>query len=397
MAVTKQLTPHLQREISKPANPPSNFWFLYPKTDGWYVLDDAGVETAIGNMLKSTYDPDLNGVVEKADTVLVEVRKGSVGTIAKGTPVYASGYNIAGWVEVEAAEADVSASMPALGLAYGSITNSATGYVIVSGLLNGIDTSSFSVGNALFVSETAGTLTATRPTGAATKIQAVCRVLRSHASLGAVIVQGAGRSNDQANLTDGKLWVGNSSNQGAEVSLSGDATMSNTGAVTVASASDTVAGKVELATAGETNTGTDTGRAVTPDGLAGSVHGEKVVQCIVFDFGTDVTTGDGKFYIVIPSTLNGMNLVGVHAKVITAGTTNTTDIQIANVTDTQDMLSTKLTIDSTETGSDTAATAAVINTSYDDVATNDLLRIDVDAVSTTAPKGLIVTLIFRLP
>ena len=61
------------------------------------------------------------------------------------------------------------------------------------------------------------------------------------------------------------------------------------------------------------------------------------------------------------------------------------------------MLSTKITIDSGETGSDTAATAAVIDTSNDDVASWDVLRIDVDAVSTTAAKGLIVTLEFRLP
>lgn len=40
---------------------------------------------------------------------------------------------------------------------------------------------------------------------------------------------------------------------------------------TLASASDTVAGKVELATTTETNTGTDTGRAVTPDGLSSAV------------------------------------------------------------------------------------------------------------------------------
>ena len=52
----------------------------------------------------------------------------------------------------------------------------------------------------------------------------------------------------------------------------------------------------------------------------------------------------------------------------------------------------KLTIDSAETGSDTAATAAVINTSNDDLATNDVLRVDIDAVSTTPPQGLIVTL-----
>ena len=92
-----------------------------------------------------------------------------------------------------------------------------------------------------------------------------------------------------------------------------------------------------------------------------------------------------------------MNLVDVHAEVITAGTTGTTDIQIANVTQVADILSTKLTIDSGETGSDTAATAAVINTAEDDMTENDVLRIDVDAISTTAPKGLIITLGFRLP
>jgi hypothetical protein len=165
----------------------------------------------------------------------------------------------------------------------------------------------------------------------------------------------------------------------------------------ISAASDSVAGKVELATVSETNTGTDTGRAITPDGLAGSNFGIRYVQITCFDYGTDVATGDGKGYLIIPAALNGMNLVSVHAKVITAGTTNTTDIQIANVTDSVDMLSTKITIDSGETGSDTAATAAVIDTTKDDVATNDLLRIDVDAKSTTAPKGLIVTLGFQLP
>lgn len=119
-----------------------------------------------------------------------------------------------------------------------------------------------------------------------------------------------------------------------------------------------------------------------------------VLETVAFGFTTDVAVGDGAGYAVVPSPLNGLNLVRVHARVITAGTTGTTDIQIHNVTDAVDMLSTKLTIDSTETGSDTAATAAVINTSTDDVATNDLLRIDIDAVSGTAPKGLLVTMEF---
>lgn len=152
-----------------------------------------------------------------------------------------------------------------------------------------------------------------------------------------------------------------------------------------------------VASAAEVNTGTENGKWISPDAFAGSNPGIRYLQITCFDYTTDVATGDGKGYLVIPSGLNGMNLVSVHARVITAGTTGTTDIQIANVTDTVDMLSTKLTIDSGETGSETAATAAVIDTDHDDIATNDLLRIDVDAKSTTAPKGLIVTLGFQLP
>lgn len=162
-------------------------------------------------------------------------------------------------------------------------------------------------------------------------------------------------------------------------------------------ASASAEGVVELATTAETTTGTDTGRVVTPDGLAGSIFGQRALQATVVDYTTDIATGDGKFYFVVPQSLNGMNLTRVHARVISAGTTGTTDIQLHNVTDAQDMLSTKLTIDSGETGSDTAATAAVINATYDDVATNDLIRVDIDAVSTTAPKGLILTLEFLLP
>lgn len=125
--------------------------------------------------------------------------------------------------------------------------------------------------------------------------------------------------------------------------------------------------------------------------------GGRTVQIQAFDPTVNTATGDGKAYFVVPTSLDGYNLTAVHATVITAGTTNTTDIQIANVTDGVDMLSTKLTIDTGETGSNTAATPAVIDTTKDDVASYDVLRIDVDAVSSTPAKGLIVTLTFQLP
>ena len=61
------------------------------------------------------------------------------------------------------------------------------------------------------------------------------------------------------------------------------------------------------------------------------------------------------------------------------------------------MLSTVVSIDSGETSSTTAATAAVINTANDDVATGQILRFDVTAIHTTPAKGLFVNLDFKLP
>lgn len=109
---------------------------------------------------------------------------------------------------------------------------------------------------------------------------------------------------------------------------------------------------------------------------------------------TDVITGDGQYYFHVPASLDASVITAVHAMVVTAGTTGTTDVQIARVRSgtPADVLSTKLTIDSTETGSDTAATPAVIDTGNDDLATNDILRIDVDATSTTKAKGLVITI-----
>lgn len=157
--------------------------------------------------------------------------------------------------------------------------------------------------------------------------------------------------------------------------------------------SDTVVGHIEVATTAETNTGTDATRAVSPDGLSQSYAGTKSVSIQVTDGTTDVATGDGKAYLTIPEALNGMNLIRAQATVVTAGTTNATTVMIHNKTDAQDMLSGAISIAS----AGTVGTVGTVNASFDDVATNDVLRIDVDSVSTTAPKGLMVVLEFRLP
>lgn len=141
------------------------------------------------------------------------------------------------------------------------------------------------------------------------------------------------------------------------------------------------------------NTGTSTTGVVTPDSLAGSYAGTKSLSVQVYEGATDVATGDGKAYITIPESLNGMNLVRAQATVVTAGTTNATTVMIHNKTDAADMLSGAISIAS----GGTVGTVGTVNGSADDVATNDVLRIDVDSVSTTAPQGLMVVLEFRLP
>lgn len=175
--------------------------------------------------------------------------------------------------------------------------------------------------------------------------------------------------------------------------------ITTTGTVAAHAASTTQTGVAEIATAAEINTGTDTGRTISPDTLAGSNYGTAVATMLVFDDATDCATGDGAgdIWFRVPSILNGFDLVDVAASCQTAGTTGTMDVQIHNVTQAADMLTTKITIDSAETDSSTAATAAVIDTANDDVATGDQIRIDVDAVHTTAAKGLLVEMQFRLP
>ena len=99
-----------------------------------------------------------------------------------------------------------------------------------------------------------------------------------------------------------------------------------------------------------------------------------VVKCVADSIAP--TVGNGITHVTIPSTLNGKNLKSAQAHVYTAGTGSLNTIQLHNLTDGQDMLSTPITIDSGETDSSTAATPSV-GSSYVGVSTADVIRIDV--------------------
>ncbi len=165
----------------------------------------------------------------------------------------------------------------------------------------------------------------------------------------------------------------------------------------IVAATSSARGTAELAIASEVSAGTDTGRVITPDALAGSdVMGGRSVQVVAFDFGTSVTTGDGKFYFLVDPRIAGMNIVDVRARNITAGVTGQMDIQLRNVTQSgADILSTKLTI---ATGAVLDDGNAAISGTEDDLTLDDLIAVDVDAIhSGTAAKGLIIAIGCRLP
>lgn len=111
-------------------------------------------------------------------------------------------------------------------------------------------------------------------------------------------------------------------------------------------------------------------------------------KMVVFDGATDISTGDGKFYIPFGLEVDGWNLTHVFGVVKTPATgtgTQTISVTIYNLTDAQDVLSTPLTIDEDEASSITAAAAYAVNTSYDDVDAGDLWEINVDGVPSTTP------------
>lgn len=112
--------------------------------------------------------------------------------------------------------------------------------------------------------------------------------------------------------------------------------------------------------------------------------------------GSSISTGNSKAVIRIPSDFNGMNLTAVAASCSTAGGSGTTSVQLRRVRGgvSADMLSTPITIDANETDSSTAATAAVIDTTNDDISTADQIHIDLDSISSGA-LGIYISFTFQ--
>ena len=136
---------------------------------------------------------------------------------------------------------------------------------------------------------------------------------------------------------------------------------------------------------------TSTTRSILPTNVTPFVERTIIVKCVADGIGPSV--GNGITHVTIPSPLNDRKLQNAEAHVYTVGTGGSiTSVQLHNLTDAVDMLSTPITIDLNEKDSSTAATPHVIGAS-NTVETGDVIRIDVDAVATNT-LGLEIRMIF---
>jgi hypothetical protein len=118
---------------------------------------------------------------------VAKVYNGSGATITKGKVVAVSGAQ-GQRPSIVLADSDSEAlSAPTLGITAEDISNGAEGFVCTFGLLRGIDTSTFTAGQPIYLSSTAGAFTATKPV-APQHIVALGWVIKVNASSGEIFI-----------------------------------------------------------------------------------------------------------------------------------------------------------------------------------------------------------------
>lgn len=121
-----------------------------------------------------------------ASTLLAPVRNQTGATLTKGTVVYISGGSGNKALVSKALASAESTSSSTFGMVTADINNNQNGYVTISGVVSGVDTSAFADGTILYLSgTTAGAFTSTKPS-APIHLVYVGVVTYSHANQGSI-------------------------------------------------------------------------------------------------------------------------------------------------------------------------------------------------------------------
>jgi hypothetical protein len=142
-----------------------------------------------GDMLKSVYDTDVDGVVDSAERIQIVVRNSTGSTLTKGQIVYLSGATGNRPNAVLAQANSEATSSKTIGMVIANIANNTDGQIAVNGTLHDIDTSAFSAGDMLWLSATtAGGVVANTPPAEPNHSVFIGYVARVHPTQGRVVL-----------------------------------------------------------------------------------------------------------------------------------------------------------------------------------------------------------------
>lgn len=160
----------------------------------------------------------------------------------------------------------------------------------------------------------------------------------------------------------------------------------------VSASSLILAGKVELATTAEINTGSDSTRAMPVDQYVASNRNIRYFNIRVLDpssshFATNTIGGD--FEIPFTGTITEIGVWVDTAGAVGGACTIDVNLNAATI-----MAITKISVDTGEKTSRTAATPPVLSTTA--VTAGDIITVDIDAINTTPAMGLVLRLGIRM-
>ena len=242
------------------------------------------------------YNDNTQMTVNIGQENIVRVRNQTGANLTNGTVVYINGATgntptVAKAIATSFATADI------IGVLTTNIADNGFGYATTTGLVNGIDTSAFTEGDAVFLSATtAGTFTATEPSRPNYSIQ-VGVILRANPSVGTLLVaiQVVSTENihiigtiavnqggtGQTTYTDGQLLIGNTT---------GNTLTKSTLTAGTAIGITNGAGSISIANTGVTSAVAGTGISVSGATGAVTVTNTAPDQTVVLTAGTGIST-----------------------------------------------------------------------------------------------------------
>lgn len=226
----------LDEQASAPATPDSGKTIIYVKTDGnLYQKDDAGTETNLtagggatieldnlgttalnADLLFDTDDTyDIGSTTKRIAHIWaekinasqeIECYNDSGSEITTEQLVYVSGYdNGTDLPEISLSDHDAAGAAHTIGITQAAIANGASGHILILGVAT-YPTTGMGVGDALYVSDTAGSATNTRPTTG--HIMRVGDVIKVGASgIGRILISmtGAVQIDDPVNVSSANV------------------------------------------------------------------------------------------------------------------------------------------------------------------------------------------------